>query len=314
MPSVLRGTSRLASRRVMAPCVLAVTMSLSGCSARAPVAVAPPVQPVPAPAAAGPHRDTHENLNAVLWMQTAVEYRGATLGAYAHARTLLDAALNDPTRSAALEQQGQPLPVPTAVVLDVDETVLDNSPYQAQQTLDRAGRFDPALWTGWVKAAKADAIPGALEFLGYARSRGVKVILITNRDGATEQDATVENLRALGFEISADDILCPGEQGWTRDKTVRRAFVASQYRILVLVGDDFGDFVSVSGATTEARRALLAQHQAFLRDRWVVIPNPTYGSWESAVISGAPDRSDESLLKAKRAALRGMTGSPEARR
>lgn len=280
---------------------------IGGCRARTPVAVAPAPAAVSVPASQeAPPRDTHENLNAVLWMQTSVEYRAVAIGAFAHARLLLDAALNDPTRSAALEQQGPDLPVPTAVVLDVDETVLDNSPYQAQQTLDRAGRFDPGLWTRWVRQASAEPIPGALEFLAYARSRGVKVLFVTNRDGVTEQDATVENLRRLGFQISADDVLCQGEQGWSRDKTARRAFVAKQYRILLLVGDDFGDFVSVAGAAPEARRALLDQHQAFLRDRWVVIPNPTYGSWESALLAGVADRSDAAMLQSKRAAMKGM--------
>lgn len=288
--------------------LVAVVLALPGCSARRPVAAAPAAPAVTAAAAApAPSlRDTHENLNAVLWVQTAVEYRAVAIGAYAHARALLDAALNDPSRSAAIEQQGQPLPVPTAVVLDVDETVLDNSPYQAQQTFDRAGRFDPAQWNRWVKLASAEAVPGALDFLHYARSRGVRVFLVTNRDGATEQEATAENLRRLGFDISVDDIMCPDEQGWTRDKTGRRAHIAKDHRIVLLVGDDFGDFVSVAGATPERRRALLAQHESFLRDRWVAIPNPTYGSWESVLSAGLADRSDEALLKAKWAAMRGM--------
>jgi acid phosphatase len=312
MPFAVPGNRSRSAIVVLASSPLVAALCLAGCGARAPVTLTPP-QPTSAAAAtaqAGPARDTHENLNAVLWMQTAVEYRGAALGAYAHARTLLDAALNDPARSAAIEQQGQPLPVASAVVLDVDETVLDNSPYQAQQTQEGAGRFDPASWNRWARMATAEAVPGALEFLHYARSRGVKVVLITNRHGPTEEGATVENLRKLGFEITADDIHCLEEQGWTRDKTARRALVAKQYRVLLLVGDDFGDFVSVSGATLEARRALLVQHQAFLRDRWVVIPNPTYGSWESALTVGAQDRSDASILALKRAALRGMPRPP----
>jgi acid phosphatase len=290
--------------------LLAAVLALPGCSARRPVAAAPaaPVATAPAaaPASSAPLRDTHENLNAVLWVQTAVEYRAVAIGAYEHARALLDAALNDPSRSAAIEQQGQPLPVPTAVVLDVDETVLDNSPYQGQQTFERAGRFDPALWSRWVKLAGAEAVPGALDFLNYARSRGVRVFFVTNRDGATEQEATVENLRRLGFDISVDEVMCPDEQGWTRDKTARRAHIAKDYRIVLLVGDDFGDFVSVSGATLERRRALLAQHESFLRDRWVVIPNPTYGSWDNTLSAGLTDRSDEALLRAKWSAMRGM--------
>ncbi len=282
----------------------------SGAVAATPPRPAPGAPVAGAPAVVGqgtpfPARDAHENLNAVLWMQSAVEYRAAALGAYARAQSLLDRALDRLDQTAALEQLGQPLPTPTAVILDVDETVLDNSPYQGEQVRRRATRFDQALWTRWVTAARADPIPGVVEFLTHARERGVKAVFVTNRDAATEKAATIENLRRFGLDANAENVLCSGERGWTRDKRVRRDFVAKQYRILLLIGDDLGDFVPVQGLSIEQRAKLLDEHKSYWQDRWVVVPNPAYGSWEAAVTAGAAE-GDAAVLEQKRTLVKGL--------
>lgn len=269
--------------------------------AAVPPQAATPGQPVAARAAAA--RDTHENLNAVLWMQSSAEYRAAAIGTYARARMLLDLALDRADHTAALEQRGQPLPAPTAVILDVDETVLDNSPYQGEQVRRHATRFDGALWTQWVTAARAEPIPGVVEFLAHARDRGVKAVFVTNRDALTEKAATIENLRRLGLDANAENVLCAGERGWSRDKRVRRDFVAKQYRILLLIGDDLGDFVSVQGLSLEQRARLVDDHEQFWQDRWIVVPNPAYGSWEAAMATG---EDDEAVLQRKRALVKGL--------
>jgi acid phosphatase len=306
------------ARRAWLAAALLFAASASGaCAGRSSGAVAaPPHQPAPvAPAASAapvaglgtpfPARDTHENLNAVLWMQSAVEYRAAALGAYARAQSLLDRALDRVDQTAALEQLGEPLPAPTAVILDVDETVLDNSPYQGEQVRQRATRFDQALWTRWVTAARADPIPGVVEFLTHARERGVKAVFVTNRDATTEKAATIENLRRLGLDANAENVLCSGERGWTRDKRVRRDFVAKQYRILLLIGDDLGDFVPVQGLSLDQRAKLLDEHKSYWQDRWVVVPNPAYGSWEVAIAAGAAE-GDAGVLERKRAVVKGL--------
>lgn len=293
--------------------VLVTWLASNACASRTGAATQPATTPAVPAAAAAPAagsvatttpRDTHENLNAVLWMQTSAEYRAATIGAYARASALLDTALDQPDHTAALEQQDQPLPDAAAVVLDVDETVLDNSPYQGEQVRRRAAAFDADLWTRWVSSSRAEPIPGVVDFLAHARERGVKAVFITNRDALTEKAATIENLRRLGFEATAENVLCAGERGWTRDKRVRRDFVAKQYRILLLVGDDLGDFVSVQGLSLPQRAALLDRYKGYWEDRWVVIPNPAYGSWESAVTSGASG--DDAVLERKRATTKGL--------
>ncbi len=121
-------------------------------------------------------------LNAELWMQTAVEYRANCLAIYALAKTRLDEALADKDWTA-YDQTGGYHDLPPAVILDLDETALDNSAYEAGLVVNRTS-FDPKRWEEWTKAGEAKAIPGAVEFTKYAASKGVKVFYITNRNAA----------------------------------------------------------------------------------------------------------------------------------
>ena len=124
-----------------------------------------------------------------------------------------------------------------------------------------------------------------MEFLAYARSRGVTPIYITNRDHAVEQ-ATRDVLTRLGAPVdtSRDAVLTRHENGWdSSDKSARRAFVATSYRILLLVGDDFGDFVAGARTTLSERAALERKYADKWGTRWIALPNPTYGSWEQAL-------------------------------
>ena len=293
--------------------VAALALLLTSCAARPtaranPAGVAAPGSgAAPAPA---PLRDTHEGLQAVLWMQTAAEYQALAGAVYHAAKRSLDAALADPSWTAALEQEqaGNFAALPPAVVLDLDETVLDNSPFQAQLALDRKD-YDRAPWRDWVAQARAEAVPGALDFLAYARSRQVAVIFITNRE-KNQEPAALANLRRLGLAATPDQVHCLDENGWAPDKTARRAHVARSHRILLLVGDDLGDFASVTGKNPAERVALARQHAGRWHDRWALLPNPLYGSWDRALYPGLSD--DAQILQKKRRTLRGMKlpGSP----
>lgn len=282
--------------------VLAVAGTLACHTAQQPPATAP--APAAAPAATS-ERHTHENLNGVLWMQTGAEYGASALQAYRAARVQLDAALNDKTWTAAVEQTGDPSALPPAVVLDLDETVIDNSAFAARQMLG-GGRYTPASWVAWAEERKATAIPGAVEFLKYARSKGVTAFYITNRDHQIEQ-VTRENLAKLEIpvEASRDTVLTRNENGWTQsDKSARRQAVAANYRILLLVGDNFEDFIAGTLTTVENRFTILDKYADYWGAKWVILPNPTYGSWETAITSGQGQLTDAQILAAKYKALR----------
>jgi acid phosphatase len=225
-----------------------------------------------------------DGLNATLWMQQSAEYRGSAEQAYRAAQQMLEEALADPSWTAALEQEGDPSSLPPAVILDVDETVLDNSPFQGR--LIREGRtFNPAMWNAWVSEATAPPVPGALAFTRSAAERGITVFYVTNRDSHLEA-ATKLNLERAGFPIAdqTDVLLTRGErEGWGSDKTSRRAHVASHYRIILLAGDDLNDFLSVSRASIEERDQLESAYSGYWGHKWIVLPNPSYGSWERAL-------------------------------
>jgi acid phosphatase len=233
----------------------------------------------------------HENLNAVLWVQAALEYEASALQAFRLAQMQLDAALADPRWTAAIEQQGDASKLPPAVIVDVDETVLDNSYYQARLIRDNAG-YATATWDPWVEEARATAVPGAVEFAQYASKKGVTVFYVTNRTANLEA-ATRRNLAAENFPLTdaVDTVLARGERPeWSASaKGPRRAFVAGDYRILLLVGDDLGDFVVDGSGTPEVREARAAAQSDWWGRRWIMIPNPTYGSWDRAITGSAAD-------------------------
>jgi acid phosphatase len=250
----------------------------------------------------------HELLDSVLWTQTAVEFDAVATGAYALAALRLDEALANRNWTAALEQMGNGdyREKPPAVVLDIDETVLDNSAYEARLiAADDVYRSD--TWGAWVQERAATAVPGALEFTRYAASKGVAVFYVTNRDADLEA-ATRDNLRARGFPLDEEDdrVLTRGERPeWdTSDKSPRRAFVADRYRLLLLVGDDFGDFSSASRGSIEERTSAATSYTSLWGRKWIVLPNAMYGSWEAALYGFDYGASEAEKRQRKREALR----------
>lgn len=247
-------------------------------------------------------RDTHEDLNSVLWVQTSAEFWALTSTTYNSAQVALEQAKSQKSWSAALEQQPGYETLPSAVILDLDETVLDNSPAQGQSVLDRTGYLQDT-WNAWVHTVAAAALPGAQSFLAGAQKNGVKVFFVTNRS-LSEQEDTLKNLAALGITASDETVLCLGENGWTSDKTSRRAEIAKSYRVLLLVGDDMNDFVSTATLTPAQRIALAKTHADRWGKSWILLPNAMYGSWERALYPGLTK--DEEVLLRKRQLVKGF--------
>ncbi len=245
-----------------------------------------------------------EGLNATAWVQTAAEAKIAALQSYFWATRQLDAALRSPKWSAAIEQNPNFEKLPPAIILDLDETVLDNSAYQARLVRDDAP-YSRQSWKKWSDQADAAAIPGAQKFLGFAAKKGVQIFYISNR-GEDEEAATRENLRRLGFPVQgpSDHVLMTGEHpGWTSDKITRRRYVARNHRVLLLIGDDMNDFVTAKPRTLQERLDLLEKYASWWGQRWILISNPLYGSWEGALFGYKNDLSREDMLRRKYDAL-----------
>jgi 5'-nucleotidase (lipoprotein e(P4) family) len=244
-----------------------------------------PATPAAATAAA-PCDPGHSILNATLWVQTAAEYRAAALATFANARRGLDAALENPFAKGALEETSNNPTQPAAVILDLDETVLDNGEFESRAI--RAHKtYDSKMWKAWTSEGAARAVPGAAEFLAYAKSRDVTPFYITNRD-VDEEPGTRRNLERLGFPLdpNIDTLLMQGKNGWTTsDKSPRRAHVAASHRILLVLGDDLNDFAPASGKTLAERTKIVDDVLSWWGEVWFILPNPMYGSWERAVVT-----------------------------
>jgi len=246
-----------------------------------------------------------DNLNAVAWSQTAIEHDLIYLQTFRDAEAHLPGALHDP-RWDALDKADRVASLKglkPAVILDIDETVLDNSPYEAR-LVRSGGEFNEAGWAAWCREQQARALPGAVEFTRFAASHGIAVIYISNR--ATDLDqATVANLRKVGLPVSGPEaflglgtVVDGCEQAGTR-KGCRRQLVSRHYRVLMQFGDQLGDFVDVNDNSVAGRRKVIADYLPWIGRRWFVLPNPTYGSWEPALFhnDGSAPREQRRLQK-----------------
>jgi len=249
------------------------------------------------PSASAPPVVGRETVNATLWMRRAAEYRIAAEQVYGLATERLTTTIAAPG-TAVVEQRGADpamlARLPTAIIVDLDETVLDNSFYQARRAL-AGGEFDESSWDAWVSEGAAPAVPGAVEFLRAASRAGHKVFYVTNRScprgtapgaGCPSREATLRNLVALGLPDAGapDALLQRGDRPeWSgSSKVSRRAWLAERYRIVALAGDDLHDFVD--RAEYAQRREELAP---LFGTRWFLLPNAMYGSWERALVGGA---------------------------
>ena len=226
----------------------------------------------------------NDMLLATLWTQRSVEYRANALTVFALARIRLDEALADKSWTAAPgEQKGDFQNLPPAVIIDVDETLVDNSLYQAWMLRANA-TFSVKTWNEFCAAQISRAIPGAVEFTKLADSKGIKVFYITNRGVETEKD-TRENMQKLGFPMggNVDTFLMQNkQQGWGSAKSSRRAVVTKDYRVLLNIGDNFGDFDDRYRGSEADRAKAFDSDLAYWGKQWLMLPNPTYGSFDTA--------------------------------
>ncbi|PSL50158.1 5'-nucleotidase (lipoprotein e(P4) family) [Chitinophaga niastensis] len=205
---------------------------------------------------------------AALWQQQSGEYKALCLQAYQLAALRLD---------QYLATKGNK---PLAVVTDIDETVLDNSPYSVHQALSGKG-YDDKSWMEWTAKVVADTVPGAPAFFKYAASKGVKVFYITNRLEA-ERAVTLKNLQRYNFPDADDQHLLL--KTTTSGKESRRQQVLQQFEIVMLFGDNLSDFAAIFDKKPfEERNAAAMQSAASFGSRFIVLPNPMYGDWEGAL-------------------------------
>lgn len=295
--------------RLSAACLPLMLLALCGCRRDDAPADAASAAPATAPAAPASAMPADDNLNAVLWIQRSAEYQAVGQTLYRAAADRLDAALAEPHWDALVPgERGNPVTgLPPAVILDVDETVLDNSPFQAR-LVQSGGEYDEVAWDRWVAEKKARAVPGVVEFARAASAKGVTLLYLSNR-AEHLQAATLANLRAAGLPVKDESVflglgtVVEGCEQHGSEKDCRRRLAGQRYRVLMQFGDQLGDFAKVEANTPAGRAALLEEHRDWFGERWWMLPNPTYGSWEPALFDNAWDQPRDARRAAKRAAL-----------
>lgn len=237
------------------------------------------------------------NLHAVAWMQTSVEHDQVYRSVFRAASYQLGLALADPDWDAlpAGDRDRPASGLPPAVIVDVDETMLDNSRYQARLLRDGTS-YESTTWDAWCREQAAIALPGAVDFARQAVARGVTVFYVSNRTQDLAQE-TLANLRATGFPTAHGDAVFLGK-GFTvdgctvvdrSDKSCRRRLVGRSHRVLLQVGDQLGDFFETRAVTPAERRLAASPWDDWFGQRWFMLPNPSYGNWVSAPYRNAHD-------------------------
>jgi len=240
-----------------------------------------------------PAGDARDEL-AYRWIDESAEYHAVSRQVYRAAGAALPGLLADETWSA-IPYQRDAAELPPAIIMDIDQTVVNGVDFQ----LGHEPPFTAEKFDDWNATHAATAVPGAPEFVQLARDAGVRVFFLTNRQCTDTAEAkcaqkpiTVQDLAEVGIAADAADVSLSGERpDWGSEKQVRRDVIAQDYRVIMLFGDDLGDFIpcvrrSPSGACTEGgtvqnRLALTVEHDAYWGAGWFILPNPMYGSWTS---------------------------------
>ena len=228
------------------------------------------------------------------WALQASEYRAVSMQVYNMASAALPAKIADESWSA-LPDQVDAGGLPVAVILDVDETSVSNARFQ--ETL--VPPFRDEKLNAWSAANTGEAVPGAVDFVRDAISAGVDVFFLTNRpcepigdDPCPQKPVVIDELTEAGFPASDDNVTLSYQRPeWTKEKSIRRNDIARTHRVIMLFGDDLGDFIACTrkraldpcdeGATRTSRRALVEQYADYWGNGWYVLPNPMHGSWTS---------------------------------
>src|SRR5210317_135661 len=230
------------------------------------------------------------------WVKNSADYKAITRQTYAVATRDLARFVDDKTWSAMPEQTAAES-LPPAVILDVDETVINNVSFQL--VFERP--FTDRQLEMWDRQHIAEPVPGVVEFVAAARDAGVAGFCMTNRpcekyvdeeDACPQKQTVIEGIRELGIPVEPEFVMLALEQpGWHGEKVVRRELIARDYRIIMLVGDDFSDFVPCArksvyapctrGATRASRAADVRKYEKYWGNGWYILPGPMHGSWTS---------------------------------
>lgn len=223
---------------------------------------------------------------SALWQQNSGEFRALCYQAYNLAQGRIDENLKKQSKK------------PLAIITDIDETFLDNSPYAVTEA-EKGKDYDAKTWMKWTAKGEAKAYPGSLTFFNYAASKNVEVFYISNRDD-NDRTGTLKNLKDLGFPYADDAHLLL--KSTTSDKEARRLEVLKNFDVIIYMGDNLADFSKIFNKKPQMERNELVDANAgAFGKRFIILPNSGYGDWESALkgynYQLTPTEKDEVIMK-----------------
>mgnify|MGYP002395667128 CR=1 FL=1 len=227
---------------------------------------------------------------SVLWYQKATEMQAIYYQCFNWAKIRIDQSLEENEN------------LNKAVVVDIDETMLDNSPFETR-AINTGEGYSRETWSEWTSRANATALPGAVAFSHYAKEKGVEVFYISNRS-VKDFDVTLENLKKEGFAYADSSHLLLKSN--TSSKTLRRNKVKKDHEIILLIGDNLGDFSEIFEDRSDnyGFAAVEANKEKFGK-KFIVLPNPMYGNWENEVFSNRRDLTNQEKYNLRKESLRG---------
>ncbi len=225
-------------------------------------------------------------LFATLYHQYTPEYKALCLQSYHVAK-----------RNLAWIMESTNFEVAPAVVLDLDETVLDNSPFEAKCILENTSY--PKYWDEWMNEANADLVPGAADFLETAQALGAEIYYISNRKEKYLAQ-TIKNMQL--HKLPNADSAHIWLRTDTSSKKARRDSLSTQRTIVLLIGDNLNDFTEAFELdNNNERMAEVEKMKDLFGQRFIMLPNPMYGEWEKAILDGSyeHERTDRDSLYKK---------------
>ncbi len=196
--------------------------------------------------------------NDIRWVTNSNEYKILCEQTYKNAWDNLSGVLKNATAQSA-------------IIMDLDETVLDNSDYQVGLT-EKNESYNPESWSVWVNLEEAKLVPGAKTFIDSVRTTQTRIIFLSNRM-ASNESPTIDNMKQLGIYEEADIFLLRIDK--PDKKHIRRAEVMQgtgrikdmgPMTVLAYFGDARHDFPDPD------------DYYIFGQNMFM-FPNPMYGKW-----------------------------------
>ncbi|AKO45451.1 5'-nucleotidase, lipoprotein e(P4) family [[Haemophilus] ducreyi] len=228
------------------------------------------------------------------WVQQSGEYQALAHQAFNMAKMAFD---------QAKAKKGKK----KAVIVDLDETMLDNSAYAGWQVKNHE-TFNDESWTRWVNARQTQAITGAVAFNNYVNSHKGTMFYVSNRKDSTDKASTIENMKQLGFKgVSENKVFLKKDKS---NKTPRFIEIEKQgYDIVLYIGDNLNDFGDATyKKSNEERRQFVQENSAKFGKTFIVLPNPNYGDWEAGLDKNYYKGDVKSRLDIRRNAINAWDG------